>query len=309
MLSQSPRILLTGSRGLVGTALRTVLRQAGVDVVELDLHAHGAAHGDVRDPVALRRVCDGCTGIVHLAAVSRAVWGEQDPERCWATNVGGTGAVVEQALSRGSRPWVILTSSREVYGQPRGLPVAESAERRPVNVNGRSKVEAEKIIEAGRRRGLCAAILRLSNVYGSTADHPDRVVPAFARAAVLGEPLSVQGSTNTFDFTHLDDTVQGIVWLIARLERGDPPPSPIHLLTGCPTTLGELARLSVELAGTGAPVREDPPRTFDVAEFFGDPSFAAEQLGWTPRIAIRDGLRRLIRDFRLCAPHHEVNHP
>ena len=143
-----------------------------------------------------------------------------------------------------------------------------------------------------------AAVLRLSNVYGATSDHADRVVPAFAKAAVLGAPLSVQGSDHTFDFTHIDDTARGIVQLVDRLERGEPAPPPIHLLTGRPTTLGELASLAVELAGTRAPIRCDPPRTYDVSHFHGDPSRAHAQLGWTPRITIETGLGRLVQDFR-----------
>lgn len=213
--------------------------------------------------------------------------------------------MVEQALCLESRPWVILASSREVYGRARVLPVTESAERRPINVYGRSKVEAECVVERAQQRGLRAAIVRLSNVYGSTTDHPDRVVPAFARAAVLGQTLSIQGSPNTFDFTHIDDTVRGIARLVVRLEGGEPSPPPIHLVTGRPTTLGELARLAVAIAGSKAPAREDPPRDFDVARFYGDPSLAKGQLDWTPQITIRTGLERLIRDFqRELLPAH-----
>lgn len=305
------RIFITGSHGLVGTALCMTLQRAGFEVTPLDLRASGPARGDVCNREHLRRAVEGCTGIIHLAAVSRVVWGEQDPERCWSTNVGGTKAVVEQALTHRPRPWLIFASSREVYGQPSRLPVTESCERCPVNIYGRSKLEAERIIERARREGLRAAILRLSNVYGSTADHADRVVPAFARAAALGTPLSVQGPDHTFDFTHLEDTVRGITQLVDRLERGEPPPPPIHLLTGRPTTLGELATLAVELAGTRAPIRRDPPRTFDVSHFYGDPAHAEAQLGWSPQITIQAGLHRLVHDFRqeLDAARPQVNPP
>jgi nucleoside-diphosphate-sugar epimerase len=136
-------------------------------------------------------------------------------------------------------------------------------------------------------------------------------VPAFARAAALGTPLSVQGTDHTFDFTHLEDTVRGIARLVVRLERGEPPPPPIHLLTGQPTTLGELAALAVELAGTRAPIERDPPRTFDVSHFVGDPARAAAQLGWSSEITIRAGLRRLVHDFQreLDTARPQVNPP
>lgn len=305
------RILITGSHGLVGTALCAALQRSGFEVNPLDLRAPGPGRGDVCNPEHLRRASEGCTGIIHLAAVSRVVWGEQDPERCWSINVGGTKAVVERALAHRPHPWLIFASSREVYGQPPRLPVSETCERRPVNVYGRSKLEAERIVEGSQQEGLRAAILRLSNVYGSTADHANRVVPAFARAAALGASLSVEGPGHTFDFTHLEDTVRGITQLVDRLERGEPPPPPIHLLTGQPTTLGELATLAVELAGTRAPIQRDLPRTFDVSHFHGDPARAASLLGWSSQITIHAGLRRLVHAFQreLDAARPQVNPP
>jgi len=70
------RILMTGSAGLIGTALQRALRQAGHDVRELDcrFHESRSEYGDVNVPEMVARAVQGCTGIVHLAAVSRVVW-------------------------------------------------------------------------------------------------------------------------------------------------------------------------------------------------------------------------------------------
>ena len=84
-------ILITGSAGLVGRALTRALRGLGRTVHALDLAASpGPDRGDVRSPPDVARVVAGCAGIVHLAAVSRVVWGERDPQLCRATNEGGT---------------------------------------------------------------------------------------------------------------------------------------------------------------------------------------------------------------------------
>ena len=132
--------------------------------------------------------------------------------------------------------------------------MTEDAPLRPVNVYGRCKLEGERLVEAAGGKGLRAAIVRLSNVYGSPHDHADRVLPAFARAAVRGSALRVEGEAHVFDFTHLDDTVRGIIAVIGLLSQGHAKPPPINLLTGRPHTLGEAASLAVQLAGTGAPV-------------------------------------------------------
>ncbi len=298
--------MLTGSEGLVGKALRETLEGLGADVAGLDIRGTGGQTGDVRDAWRVRQAVTGCHGIVHLAAVSRVIWGERDPETCREVNIGGLRNVVAAAKGQTHRPWIVFASSREVYGQPDSLPVTEDAPLRPINVYGRTKVEGERLVRAARDDGLRTAVVRLSNAYGSTRDHADRVVPVFARNAVMGDTLRVEGANHTFDFTHIDDAVRGIASVIRVLTGGEEPP-PIHLLTGRSLTLGKLAALAVELAGTGAPIAQAPPRSFDVSRFCGDPSRARRLLGWIPHVTFPQGLARLIHDFRgeLGVPEHQ----
>jgi UDP-glucose 4-epimerase len=297
------RILVSGSSGLVGGALAPKLAARGIEVIPLDLRATGAGHGDVREPDRLRRALVGVDGVVHLAAVSRVIHGERDPELCISTNVTALLNLLRLAYSSPARPWVIFASSREVYGEPERLPVTEDCPARPVNVYGRSKVEGERLVEAARREGLRACTIRLSNVYGSTSDHADRVVPAFARAAAFGQELRVDGADHTFDFTHVDDVTRGIVSLTDLLASGAAPPPPIHFVSGVPTSLGQLASLTIRLAGTQATVRLAPPRSFDVGHFVGSPARAESTLGWRPERPLEDGLGHLIRAFQA---HHGV---
>lgn len=292
------RILITGISGLVGTALRAALELAGAEVLGIDLRGADPERGDVRQSAQLASRLSGCTGIVHLAAVSRVIWAEREPQTCWSTNVGGTRTVLEKSVAAPTRPWLIFASSREVYGQPECLPVSEDAPSRPVNIYGRSKVAGEGLVNEARAIGLRAAIVRLSNVYGRTSDYADRVVPAFARAAATNGHIRVDGSGHTFDFTHIDDTVRGLVALVQLLAEGLAPPPPIHLLGGSPTALGELAQLAAELSIGGVTIEEAPPRSFDVAHFHGDPRRAKLELGWSPQVELPAGLRRLVDDYR-----------
>lgn len=292
-------ILITGAAGLVGTTLARVLRGRGHRVVSFDLRdPDPQARGDVREAETLARAVHECDGIVHLAAVSRVIHGERDPELCRTTNIGGTRAVIEAARVALRRPWLIFASSREVYGQPERLPATEDTALAPINVYGRTKRAGEGLVLEARNFGVRGAIVRLSNVYGSTADHVDRVVPAFVRAAVCGEPLRVEGSEHTFDFTHVEDTARGLSALAELLGAGEPPPPPIHLLTGTPTSLGALASLACELAGTRAAILEAPPRSYDVARFHGSPERARALLGWSPQVPLRQGIAQFVEAVR-----------
>lgn len=292
------RILVTGSSGLVGCAIVRAFSQRGTIVSGFDLRDHSDSRGDVRDRERVASAVASVDGVIHLAAVSRVIWGERDPDGCWETNVGGTSNVLEAARRAPHAPWVIFASSREVYGEPERLPVTEECPFRPVNIYGRSKVEGERLVEGARETGMRACTIRLSNVFGSVSDHADRVVPAFVRAAISGDELRVDGAEHTFDFTHIDDVARGIVTLAELLASNEPAPPPIDLVTGQPTTLGQLAALAIRLAGTSTTMRESPARDFDVARFVGDAERARRVLGWQPQVSLPDGLARLIHEFR-----------
>lgn len=293
------RIGITGSEGLIGSALRAALVREGHEVRGFDLRGDDARgeRGDLRDAAATGRFVEGCDGVVHLGAVSRVIWGEQEPDRCIATNDHGTRHVIDGALAARARPWVLFSSSREVYGEPERLPVRDDAPVVPVNLYGRTKAAAERTTLDARAAGLRTAVLRFSNVYGSTRDHADRVVPAFCRGAARGERLRIDGPLHTFDFTHLDDTIRGVLRTITLLADGERALPPMHLLTGRPTTLGQLAVMATAAAGWRATFHEAPSRSFDVARFCGDPTRAWEVLGWRAERPLEDGVAALVRDF------------
>lgn len=291
-------ILVTGSEGLIGTALCALLAKSGYRVEKLDLRSSDPGQqGDIRDEALMKERIKGCRGIVHLAAVSRVADGESNPELCWQTNVIGTEVVMRAAAEMPIRPWVLLASSREVYGEPSQLPVREDNPMRPVNVYGRSKAAAERVALAWRRSGVDTAVVRLANVYGALNDHPNRVAPAFARGAAAGEVLQVCGRENTFDFTHLDDVTFGLLSVVEALQAGEVLP-PIHLATGLPTTLGELAEIATRLGGGRSKIAEVPAPSYNVSRFLGDPSRARELLGWQARVKIGQGMHRLIEAYR-----------
>ncbi len=138
------KILITGHEALVGRHLKAQIEKAGFIFVGIDIQAQNSKYkGDIDDRSRLKKAMEGCVGVVHLAAVSRVVWGEKNPELCWETNAEASKQLLELALENEQKPWVLLSSSREVYGEPNTLPVKESSLLLPVNVYGKAKLAME----------------------------------------------------------------------------------------------------------------------------------------------------------------------
>ena len=283
-------VLVTGSRGLVGTALLKLLK-AQFELKGMDLR--NGTHEDVRLSIPLT----GIEGIVHLAAVSRVIHAEQDPALCVETNVKALKSILANALDQRTRPWMIFVSSREVYGDATSLPANEDTSFSPKNVYARSKVEGENLCQAARDSGLTINIARLSSVYGSTDDHADRVAPCFARAAAFGENITIEGDDHIFDFTHVADVAKGLQLLTTATSKKELFP-PIHFVSGHGTLLEELAQMSAQLAPTVIEIKTSGPRPYGVNRFFGDPARARALLGWNAQIELSAGFTELVNEFR-----------
>ncbi|MEI4488249.1 NAD-dependent epimerase/dehydratase family protein [Frigidibacter sp. MR17.14] len=288
------KLLLTGDAGLIGRELKTALVAAGHEVRGFDIGTDPAQ--DLRDPGAVAAALAGVEGVLHLAAISRVAWGEDDPALCHAVNVTGTAHLLDAVTALGAAaPWVVFASSREVYGDPDVSPIPETTPRAPLNHYGRSKAEGEELVEAFVARGGRAGMVRLSNVYGTVHDHPDRAVPSLLWRALQGETLKITGEANFFDFVHVEDCVRGLMAMADRLAAGEAAPPTVHLATGIPTSLGALAKAAIATAGSGSGIEVLPARSFDVKGFCGTPERAAKVLGWRAEIALDEGLARLAR--------------
>ena len=286
-------ILITGSHGLVGTALSKLLRPE-FEVEGFDLKNN--PDQDIRNDVPM----NGYEGIIHLAAVSRVVTGERDPQNCVRTNVEALRTLYAHAARQARPPWVIFVSSREVYGSTGALPVNEDAPFAPKNVYARSKVEGERLSMAARDAGLTINIARLSSVYGGIADHADRVAPCFARAAATGGTIQVEGGDKVFDFTHIDDVALGLRALVLETHRRQLLPA-VHFVSGRGTRLSRFAQLAAGLARAKLNIVDAPPRPYGVDGFVGDPRRARELLGWTSTISLEQGMADFVDAYAAAA--------
>lgn len=290
------KILITGAKGLIGSEICRLLSDLKYEVIQVD-RAFDPSHPgciDTRDYASLNRLLYDCSGIIHLAAISRVVWGEQDPQQCWEVNVQATKNIVQQALLSPHRPWVLFASSREVYGQQDKLLVTEDAPLIPMNVYAKSKVAGEEIIQEAAGQGIVTSIVRFSNVFGSPHDHKDRVIPAFCRAALQNEKLRIDGSNHVFDFTFFKDVAKGVIKIVQQLEQNKETMPTIHFTSGRGLTLNEAASTVCRLANTKFHVVEGTPRSFDVSSFVGNPDRAQKILGWKSETSFEEGVLALL---------------
>lgn len=295
------KILITGSQGFIGSALKRLLEENGIEIVTYDIKENPL--DDVRELSALKAKIIDVDGIIHLAAVSRVKVAHENPLECIKTNIGGTINVLESArdlLSEDKHPWVIFGSSREVYGEPMSLPVVETSVRKAINVYGVSKLSGEELCKVyAENYGLKTRILRFSNVYTGINDHLDRVIPKFILHAFNGDDLIINGSgEEIFDFTYITDTIQGIWGCIQEIERNKHLFDDYNLSTGVPVSLKELAEIIIRKTRSSSQVKYAKSRTYDVNKFYADPGKAIKILGFSPKVTIEEGLDLTLKVLR-----------
>lgn len=291
------KIFVTGISGLIGGAARRALESLGYPVCGCDLRSPvDSERFDFRDVEKLRAVLGDCGGVLHLAAVSRVVWGETHPELCRRINIDGTRVLMDAVLEMPQKMWLIYASSREIYGTPSKLPCTADLPPNPENLYARTKLAGERMADDLRRAGVRTLVVRFSNVFGSVEDYHDRVVPAFAKAAAHGGTLSVRGADSVLDFTPLPDAVSALVCAVrAASEKINGFPA-VDIVTGRATSLMELAKMARACGGGNIAVEKR--ENFYPARFQGDPAPAKKYLGWSPRKSLEESVEQLVRDFR-----------
>ena len=292
-------VVVTGSSGMIGTALVSSLLAAGVDVVGVDRRrnqwddavAACTVAVDLTDRTAIDRLPENPAMVVHLAANPRVHDLVQRPLLA-AENLETTVTALEYARQGNAN--VLFASSREVYGNGVSPTAGESdvslaACESPYSA---SKLGGEALLRSYCNcYGLDGCVVRLSNVYGRY-DASDRVIPLFIARTVSDRDLVVYGREKRLDFTHLDDCIAG---LRLALQNGIASSCPTYnIASGSGISLIGVAELIQERLGSGGDVVVSDSRTGEVRQFVANVDRARRELGYEPRVGIDDGLDRTI---------------
>ena len=211
--------------------------------------------------------------------------------------VGSYGTHHTLGLAKAKRARFLIASTSEVYGDPLEHPQSESywGHVNPIGPRGvydEAKRYAEALTMAyHRQQGVDTAIVRIFNTYGSRMrPHDGRAIPTFLRQALGNRPLTVFGDgSQTRSFTYVSDLIRGI---IALAESGYH--DPVNIGNPDEFTLLELAETVLELTGSSSEIVYEALPVDDPKQRRPDISLARELLGWSPEVALREGLQLTI---------------
>lgn len=318
------RVLVTGGLGFIGSTLAIELVRSGAQVIVLDalIPQHGGQLynvapvrdritvelADMRDAQALSRCVRGVDFVFHLAGQVSHGDSMRDPHLDLAVNCVSTMNLVESCRQHNPSARLLYTSTRQVYGKPRSLPVTEAHPTLPIDVNGINKLAAEYYhLLYDRTYGLRSVVLRLTNTYGPRQHiQSDRqgFIGILIRRALRGEALQLFGTGEQVrDFNYVDDVVAAILCAAQTPEcygqvwnLGAPRH---HSLLEFAALLSELCNVSY----TTVPFPDDR-RIIDIGDYYGDYSAFARATGWHPRIDLPQGLASTIASYREHKDHY-----
>jgi UDP-glucuronate decarboxylase len=212
------------------------------------------------------------------------------------------GAINMLGLAKRVKAKILQASTSEVYGDPQVHPQTEGywGHVNPIGLRScydEGKRCAETLFfDYHRQHALRIKVARIFNTYGPRM-HPNdgRVVSNFIVQALKGEPLTVYGEgKQTRSFCYVDDLVDGLMCL---MNTGDEFTGPVNLGNPVEFTIGELAQKVIDLTGARSRIESRPLPSDDPKQRQPDIALAKAKLGWQPKTALDDGLRRTIDYF------------
>jgi NAD dependent epimerase/dehydratase len=319
-------VLVTGAGGFIGSHLvdrlvregarvRALLRytsrneRAWLDALDPPVQREiEPVLGDLRDVESVAAAIRGVEVVFHLGAQIAIPYSYVNPRDFVETNVIGTLNVAVTARDAGVER-VVHTSTSEVYGTARVVPITEEHPLEPQSPYAASKLAADKLMDAFHRSfELPVTILRPFNTYGPHQS-ARAIVPTIITQALAGRPLRLGSLEPRRDLTYVSDTVAGFV---AAATRPTVLGRTIQLGTGNDVSVNEIVALVGEALGRPLVVERDParvrPEGSEVQRLVSSPRLAGELLGWRPEISLRAGLARTIEWFEVNAGRFRVDH-
>lgn len=305
------QILVTGADGFIGSHLVEALVRSGQQVRALVLYnsfnswgwldhcdqeiknSIEVFAGDIRDPNGVRTAMRGCDSVLHLAALIAIPYSYHSPDTYVDTNIRGTLNIVQAAKDLGVRH-VIHTSTSEVYGTAKFVPITEEHPLEGQSPYSASKIGADQIAMSFYRSfDVPLTIIRPFNTYGPRQS-ARAVIPTIITQIAQGKKLIRLGSVHpTRDFNYVSDTVRGF---IAALDNLQVVGEVINLGSNFEISIGETVELIAELMGTRIEILTDDqrlrPEKSEVERLWASNAKAKALLGWEPEYPDIDGFRR-----------------
>jgi nucleoside-diphosphate-sugar epimerase len=283
------RSLVTGGAGFIGSHIVEQLLRRGDTVRVLDNFSTGSRdnlnalkgsleilEGDLRDADTVQAAVRGMELVFHLAAFISVPQSMSNPETCFASNVGGTGTLLEAARRAGVRK-VVLSSSTAVYGNTESFPTTEETPLAPLSPYALSKQINELYARLYTQTlGLPVIALRYFNVYGPR-QRPDSAyaaaIPIFVRKLVSGEPITIFGDgKQSRDFIFVNDVARANMMAAEANAAGEA----FNICTGRETSLMDLLEELSRVSLRQPEIRFEAPRSGDIYRSAGSAAKAAK---------------------------------
>jgi UDP-glucose 4-epimerase len=318
------KVLITGGLGFIGSNLARRLVDMGNEVVIVDslIPNHGGNRfnimgyedrltvniSDVRDQHSMEHLVRGSDLLFNLAGQTSHMDSMADPMSDLEINCRAQLSILEVCRHHNPDIKVVFASTRQIYGKQDNFPISEESVLRPVDVNGINKMAGEWYhILYNNVYGIRACSLRLTNTIGPrmrVKDARQTFLGIWVRLILQGEPIEVWGGDQLRDFTYVDDCVDALL-LSAAMEEAN---GKIYNLGGTEIiSLKDLARLVVEVNGSGdhrvVPFPEDRKK-IDIGDYYSDDSRIRAELGWVPRVSVREAIERTISYYRENLEHY-----
>ena len=318
-------ILITGGLGFIGSNLarRLVSQGANLTLVDSLIPQYGGNTFniddiknkvavnvcDVRDTFAMEHLIQGKEYLFNLAGQTSHLDSMADPHTDLDINAAAQLSILEVCRKVNPDIKIVFACTRQLYGRPDYLPVDEKHPIRPVDVNGINKLAGEWYhILYNNVYGIRACALRLTITYGPgmrVKDARQTFLGIWIRLLLEGKPIKVFGDgLQLRDFTYVDDCIEALLLAGAS----DQANGKVYNLGGSEVIgLKDLSKMMVNLGHGGsfelAPFPSER-KAIDIGDYYSDFSLITKELGWVPKIDLKDGLKRTLNYYSTHFSHY-----
>ena len=318
-------ILITGGLGFIGSNLARSLAVQGANVTLVDslIPQYGGNTFniddiqnkvvvnvcDVRDTFAMAHLIQGKDYLFNLAGQTSHLDSMIDPHTDLEVNAAAQLSILEVCRKENPDIKIVFASTRQLYGKPDYLPVDEKHPIRPVDVNGINKLAGEWYhLLYNNVYGIRACALRLTNTYGPgmrVKDARQTFLGIWIRLLLEGKPIKVFGDGKQLrDFNFVDDCVEALLLAGAS----DQANGKVYNLGGSEVIdLKDLSKMMVNLGHGGSFELAPFPyerKAIDIGDYYSDFSLITKELGWVPKIDLKDGLKRTLNYYSTHFSHY-----